>query len=96
MPTLTDAGVDLDTIDHLDWGTPCTIGVVIQLQPAGNEPCPNAATWDMTCRRCAGSSPICDDHKRTITRMDRGACQRCKAAGRPARMFTFFRIGGDR
>jgi hypothetical protein len=96
MPTLADPGVDVDTIDHLDWGTPCTIGVTVHLslEPDAG-PCPNTAAWDMTCRRCAAATPICNDHKRVVEKSDLGACQRCKRSGRPRRIFTFFRIGGE-
>jgi len=99
-PTNSTTDVDFGTIIHLDPTTPCTVGVVVQLTGAddpratGALPCPNTATWDMTCRKCSATSPVCDDHKAAASRVKTGRCRRCGTVGRPARIFTYTRIGG--
>ncbi|MFF2274186.1 hypothetical protein ACFVTX_18070 [Agromyces sp. NPDC058136] len=95
-----NSDTDLDDIRHLDPSTPCTIGVTVQLRGAddpaavGSRMCPNAAAWDMTCRKCEATSPVCDDHKSAASRAERGHCRRCGTVGRPSRNFLFTRLGG--
>lgn len=68
---MTAVGVDVESIEHLDFATPCTMrmqtlvlffGIPIQSGPR-EEPCPNPAVGVLRCQGCGRVKVACERHR---------------------------------
>lgn len=93
---MTAVDVELESIEHLDFATPCEIRVQTVLQLFGfafpgplEAPCEHPAIGVLRCQGCAAFQVCCERHRDYVLTHPHVGCHRCDREGAGLTVYAF-------